>query len=141
MASAKTSKEIQEEEDAKLALQIEKELNGEIENSTLNPSERQTREYLNSMHSRKMVECSSCHTKNSLPLVKADVFLCGECNKQLKTAQGPSSSPSPLQSVQEVTLQIQCGQCNAVNEVQIQSNVSSVQFKCGNCDSINEATL
>eukprot|EP00796_Vickermania_ingenoplastis_P010199 gene10199-7147_t len=128
------SKEAQEEADKKFALQLQKEFDREIPNSRVDSNNR-NRGSESSLSG--VIECPTCHTKNAIPSRRADVYLCGACNKQLKKSpQQPAPIPEAF-----ITLQVQCGQCSAVNEVQVRSNATSVQFKCGNCESINEAEL
>ncbi|CCW65571.1 unnamed protein product [Phytomonas sp. EM1] len=83
-------------------------------------------------------ECPACHLKNIIPSRKADALLCGACYQQLVEP----SSPISEQSTQEVrSVQIRCGECSAINLVQVTSNLNCIQFECGGCTSINEVAL
>lgn len=140
------TKEMQEEADKNFALQLQEEFNREAMPESRRKKERANAERAESKL-KGVIECSTCRTKNAIPPQKADAYLCGVCNKQLKehtsqtTTSAPSSIPASTTKEKMISLQVQCGECSAVNEVQVQSNATSVQFKCGDCQSINEAEL
>lgn len=129
-------KETQVEEDKALGLKLQAEFNREL----LNSGGGDDNTNLSSENQLDLVECAGCHTKNRVAAVEADAFLCGMCNKELKEAKSLHQK-KPAESETYVIIQVQCGQCNVINEVQVLSTASSIQFKCGGCESINEAEI
>lgn len=125
------------EEDELLALQIHEQLNGAPLRDSKSPS-RATCSQLSGT-----IECPSCRTANNIPSKKADVYLCGACSKQLKDNKSKiDPKPEPeVESEGTLQLQVQCGQCAAVNEIAVPVGAGSIQFKCGVCESINEAEV
>lgn len=130
-------KELQEERDKALSLKLQAEYDREFQNTE---SRNDENKILKDGKSPVLVECTGCHVKNRVPTIAADAFLCGACNKELKGA-GLLLQKEKVESETYITLQVQCGHCNVINEVQVLSGSQSVQFKCGSCESINEAEV
>lgn len=130
-------KELQEESDKILSLRLQAEYDREFQNTE---SGHDANGNFKDDKSRELVECTGCHVKNRVPTIAADAFLCGACNKELKGAR-LSLQKGKVESEMYITLQVQCGHCSAINEIQVLSGSPSVQFKCGSCESINEAEV
>ncbi|CCW72139.1 unnamed protein product [Phytomonas sp. Hart1] len=86
----------------------------------------------------QIIECSVCHVKNIIPSKKVDALLCGACYQQLAD---PTTAISEDSTKEKRSVQIRCGQCSAINLVQVASNANVIQFECGGCQSINEVSL
>lgn len=83
------------------------------------------------------IECSVCHLLNRIPKEKSDAILCGACYQQLAPPQQETAPPQGGTR----TVQVRCGQCSAVNAVQVNADAVVVQFECGSCETVNEVAL
>ncbi|EPY33918.1 hypothetical protein STCU_01848 [Strigomonas culicis] len=79
-------------------------------------------------------------------------MLCGSCFQELGSKLTPQDAVPQQQQGQEQeqaqppveesrTVQVRCGQCSAVNAVQVLIDATVIQFECGSCDTINEVSL
>lgn len=89
----------------------------------------------------KLEKCKICASVNRVPDKKADTALCGACYQQLGSSLEVQTPKAAAPVEQMRTVQIRCGQCSAVNAVQVSADAKVVQFECGACTTINEVSL
>lgn len=119
---------------------------GQSLNDSPAPPMNSEREARRGNRNEDLVECQICHCLNRMPTRKSDAVLCGGCYQALGSSlnspsTGGGAATAASASKKERVVQVRCGQCNAVNALNVASDLKEIQFECGGCSTVNTVSL